>query len=54
MLSIAICDDQQDSLETIEEELHRSSKNLNVEIETHLYTDGNIACFFLLSDLKNV
>ena len=41
MLSIAICDDQQDSLETIEEELHRSSKNLNVEIETHLYTDGN-------------
>ena len=30
MLSIAICDDQQDSLETIEEELHRSSKNLNV------------------------
>ena len=26
---------------TIEEELHRSSKNLNVEIETHLYTDGN-------------
>ncbi|MFQ6930352.1 MAG: hypothetical protein ACLRR3_04625 [Eubacterium sp.] len=41
MLSIAICDDQQDSLETIEEESHRSSKNLNVEIETHLYTDGN-------------
>ena len=49
MLSIAICDDQQDSLETIEEELHRSSKNLNVEIETHLYTDGND----MLGQMKN-
>lgn len=43
MLSIAICDDQQDSLETIEEELHRSSKNLNVEIET-IYIQTEMIC----------
>ena len=40
-INIAICDDEQNSLEMIQKELYRASEQLNITIETYLYMDGN-------------
>ena len=41
IINIAICDDEQESLDWILKELYKSANNLNVTIETYPYTDGN-------------
>lgn len=40
-INIAICDDEQKSLDTIEEKLYKASEKLNIKIETYIYNDGN-------------
>ena len=40
-INIAICDDEPESLTIIQRELYKSAEKLNIEIETHVYNNGN-------------
>lgn len=40
-INIAICDDEQESLHTIQKELYKSADKLKIEIETYTYHNGN-------------
>lgn len=40
-INIAICDDEQESLHTIQKELYKSADKLKIEIETYAYHNGN-------------
>lgn len=40
-INIAVCDDKQEALDIIQEELVKAANNLNITIETYLYLDGN-------------
>lgn len=40
IINIAVCDDEQDSLDNIQKELFQLENALNITIETYLYTDG--------------
>ena len=41
IINIAVCDDEQNFLDTIQKELLQLANALNITIETYLYTDGN-------------
>ncbi|MFQ9514239.1 MAG: LytR/AlgR family response regulator transcription factor [Eubacterium sp.] len=41
IINIAVCDDEDQSLNNIHNELMKAGENLNISIETYLYTDGN-------------
>ncbi len=41
IVNIAVCDDKQEVLNIIRQELVKAADNLNIIIETFLYTDGN-------------
>ena len=41
IINIAVCDDEQNFLDTIQKELFQLANALNITIETYLYTDGN-------------
>ena len=41
IVNIAVCDDKQESLDAIQEELVKAANNMDITIETYLYTDGN-------------
>lgn len=41
IINIAVCDDEQESLDWILKELHKAANKLNVTIETYPYIDGN-------------
>lgn len=41
MLSIAVCDEQRESLESVKEELKKAAENLKLETCMYLYTDSN-------------
>ncbi len=40
-ISIAVCDDEQESLDMIRKELCKAAERLNITIETYPYTDGS-------------
>lgn len=40
-INIALCDDEQESLDAIQEELYKAAEKLNIKIETYPYKAGN-------------
>lgn len=40
-ISIAVCDDEQESLDMIRKELYKAAERLNITIETYPYMDGS-------------
>ncbi|KIR01495.1 two-component response regulator [Lachnospiraceae bacterium TWA4] len=40
VVKVAICDDEQESLERVKNELIKSADELEIEVEIHPYTDG--------------
>jgi DNA-binding LytR/AlgR family response regulator len=40
IINIAVCDDEQESLNMIQKELYKATEKLNITIETYLYRDG--------------
>ena len=52
-INIAICDDEQNSLKIIQKELYKASENLNITIETYMYTDGNKVVDLIYNDKDN-
>ena len=53
-INIAICDDEQNSLEIIQKELYKASENLNITIETYMYADGNKVVDLIYNDKEDV
>lgn len=53
IINIAICDDEQESLDWILKELYKSANNLNVTIETYPYTDGNKVVDLIYNNKEN-
>lgn len=52
-INIAICDDEQKSLDTIEEKLYKASEKLNIKIETYIYNDGNKVLDLIYNDKED-
>ncbi|KIR01505.1 two-component response regulator [Lachnospiraceae bacterium TWA4] len=50
VVKVAICDDEQESLERVKNELIRSADELEIEMKVHLYTDGRQ----VLDDAQNL
>lgn len=52
-ISVAICDDQQDSLAMIHKELVDAANNLDIDVETYPYTDGERIVELICDEKEN-
>ena len=41
IINIALCDDEQESLDILKKELEKAAEKLNIKISTSAYDDGN-------------
>lgn len=53
MINIALCDDEQEFLDRMQNELHQLADKLDFTIETYLYTDGNKVVDLIDRDQEN-
>lgn len=52
-MNIALCDDEQEALDTIQKELHKASEKLKIEMEICAYNDGNKVVDMICNDKED-